>query len=192
MPNTHRLIDTQICNLNSQPAKHVVTGMYTPPRSHTDTSACAVGECTSTCVGVEGYSRGAKSSFLWEAPLMQCWPHPWPSPPRIWQGLICLIFHLAEGENKSTGLHTCTQTHTCIFQDLIYLFPPLSPPSSSLFLLIPFALVEARSLLSWCKHTNAHTHHRTAVWQWSVEWISATSKCSRNDRAFYGSHMPCL
>lgn len=59
---------------------------------------------------VASRSRRPKSSFLWEAPLTQRWPHPWPSPPWIWQELICLIFHLAERASKSIGSHTCTNT----------------------------------------------------------------------------------
>lgn len=49
----------------------------------------------------------AKPSFQREAPLMQRWPRPWPSPPWIWQELIYLIFHPACAH---THIHTFIRT----------------------------------------------------------------------------------
>lgn len=202
MPNTHILTQTYTHRRTAIALPNMWLQACIHNRAHTQVLVLV---CTSVCVCVcvlASHRRRAKSSFLWEAPLTQRWPHPWPSPPWIWQGLIRLIFHLAEGESESIGSHTCTPAHnlhtlyTYIFQTVCpYLSMSLSLSTSLLFLFPPSTPGKpVHYSASVNTHKCAHTAGRLCgSGAWSGSRAMSTSKCSGAIMiGRYGSQGPCL
>lgn len=115
------------------------------------------------------HRRRVNTHFCESLPWCGVDPHPWPSPPWIWQGLIRLIFHPARESGWRSSLHrradksnpTQFIKENIFHTGCTYLFwPAWLSPTFGHFFFSHYAFGKGHSLIS--------QSHRTAVQRQSI------------------------